>query len=835
MSGSALLQVAGGVQHRSSVTGAEADYLTTSNRDLLIGSMFDEAQARSKAKVVVLGPNPVAALFAGDAGAALGKQVRIGRTSFRVVGVITGNGQQDDVAIMPLGAARSYLLGGGDTVNSIIVRAPSADAVPAALAEVNAILSDRHGIRNPSERDFNAQALQSLLDQFNQVLGFLTLFTTAVAGISLVVGGVGVANIMLVTVTERTREIGIRKAIGARRRAILQQFLLESTILSGLGGIIGILVGRRDLAGHRRDPAPVDPQLPGAVGVGRSSPALVLDQPADRPDRRGLPGEPRGSAAPDRRPPLPVNPGDSMPSLRRAPLVLVLVLAASACTSTPTPPPTVRVDRGIVKTSVSATGTLVSITEQNVGFPSGGKLAAVAVKVGDRVQAGQVLARQDDFALSIILEQRKAGLAQQRAGLAKVTGGNSVQAGAASLAQAKEILAATQDQVEATRQSDESATANARRQLDFADDALDTAEKQLRDDKSACKKSSSSPTPTTDPAPASVAPTSAAATPILSLRTTTGGTSTTTNSAACTAVTADETAVQQAEGNVITARSAVDAAEQKENTDAASGPAVDRERDPERRHRPEQRRFRVAGQAVGHRIGRRAGARRAGPARRGPARRRQRRPHGPGRRGRVGDQRGGRRVRRRRIRHHRAVPRQRGSTAGRRRGERHRHHGRDRRRRPVHRAERRGLVPARRCRSRRPDAAKIKPNQTVDVTVDAVPGLTAQATVLAVAPTGAQSSGIVNYNATILLTGGDPALRDGQTAEAAVTTDSEDNVLRVPSSAVRTEGGRSVVSIPGADGAAVTTPFTPGRVGDEFTQVQSGLNPARRSCCRKPR
>ena len=243
VSGSALLQVSGGVQHRSGVTGAEADYLATANRDLLIGSMFDEAQARSKAKVVVLGPNPVAALFAGDAGAALGKQVRIGRTSFRVVGVITGNGQQDDVAIMPLGAARTYLLGGGDTVNSIIVRAPSAALVPAALAEVNAILSDRHDIKDPGERDFNAQALQSLLDQFTQVLGFLTLVTTAVAGISLVVGAVGVANIMLVTVTERTREIGIRKAIGARRRAILQQFLLESTILAGFGGIIGILVG----------------------------------------------------------------------------------------------------------------------------------------------------------------------------------------------------------------------------------------------------------------------------------------------------------------------------------------------------------------------------------------------------------------------------------------------------------------------------------------------------------------------------------------------------------------------------------------------------------------
>ena len=241
--GSALLQVAGGGQHRSSVSGVEADYLTTSDRDLLVGTMFDDAQVRSKAKVVVLGVNPVADLFAGDAGAALGRQVRIGRTTFRVIGVVASNGQQDDVAIMPLGAARSYLLGGGDTVSSIIVRAASASAVPAALTEVNTVLDERHDIRDPGERDYTAQALQSLLDQFTQILGYITLFTTAVAGISLVVGGVGVANIMLVTVTERTREIGIRKAIGARRRAILQQFLLESTLLAGLGGIVGILVG----------------------------------------------------------------------------------------------------------------------------------------------------------------------------------------------------------------------------------------------------------------------------------------------------------------------------------------------------------------------------------------------------------------------------------------------------------------------------------------------------------------------------------------------------------------------------------------------------------------
>jgi putative ABC transport system permease protein len=243
VSGNALLQVAGGGQHRTSITGAEADYLETADRDILVGSSFDDAQVRSKAKVVVLGPNPVAALFGGDAGAALGKEVRIGRTTFRVIGVVAGNGQQDDVAIMPLGATRNYLLGGGDTVSSIIVRADSAADVPAALSQVTSILLARHGIKDAAEADFTATALQSLLDQATQILSFVTLFTSAVAGISLVVGGIGVANIMLVTVTERTREIGIRKAIGARRRAILQQFLLESTMLAGFGGLVGILIG----------------------------------------------------------------------------------------------------------------------------------------------------------------------------------------------------------------------------------------------------------------------------------------------------------------------------------------------------------------------------------------------------------------------------------------------------------------------------------------------------------------------------------------------------------------------------------------------------------------
>jgi putative ABC transport system permease protein len=242
LGGSELIEV-NQQQFRAAVQGSTADYLTVVDRELVAGSMFTAEQARSNARVVVLGPNAVATLFGGNAGEAIGKDVRISRSTFEVIGVVKGNGQQDDAAIMPLGAARAYLVGGNDTVTQIIVQAASVPQVPAALAEVNKVLDSRHSIRDPAKRDFNATALQSLLDQANQFLTFLTLFTVAVAAISLIVGGIGVANIMLVSVTERTREIGIRKAIGARSSAILKQFLIESTMLAAMGGVVGIVIG----------------------------------------------------------------------------------------------------------------------------------------------------------------------------------------------------------------------------------------------------------------------------------------------------------------------------------------------------------------------------------------------------------------------------------------------------------------------------------------------------------------------------------------------------------------------------------------------------------------
>ena len=228
---------------RSHVIGSTERWLEVNNRDLQVGSFFDETQVRSTARVVVIGPTVATTLF-GDAEAALRQTIRINHQTFKVIGVMQSAGQPgDDDAVMPLNTARRYIFSGGNKLNQIIVQASEASAVPATENEVINTLTDRHRIKDPAKRDFEVQSLRSRLDSFNQILRIVTLFTASVAAISLVVGGIGVLNIMLVSVTERTREIGIRKAIGATRRAILQQFLIESIVLAGLGGVIGILVG----------------------------------------------------------------------------------------------------------------------------------------------------------------------------------------------------------------------------------------------------------------------------------------------------------------------------------------------------------------------------------------------------------------------------------------------------------------------------------------------------------------------------------------------------------------------------------------------------------------
>jgi putative ABC transport system permease protein len=230
-------------------TGTTADFPEVRNYQIGSGAMFTDGDVRNSAKVVVIGETVVDNLFGGVPDAAVGQTIKISRQSFRVVGVFAskgagGLGNQDNIAVIPITTAWAYLSGGrGRNINQIIVEAGSSDTVKTAQDETTQVLLNRHNIGDPSQADFSTQSQQDILNTFGQITGILTLVLGAIAAISLVVGGIGIMNIMLVTVTERTREIGIRKAIGARRSDILLQFLIESMFLSGFGGILGILVG----------------------------------------------------------------------------------------------------------------------------------------------------------------------------------------------------------------------------------------------------------------------------------------------------------------------------------------------------------------------------------------------------------------------------------------------------------------------------------------------------------------------------------------------------------------------------------------------------------------
>ncbi|MDT7597233.1 MAG: putative transport system permease protein, partial [Pseudonocardiales bacterium] len=227
-------------QSLGTVVGSTDRWLEVNDRDIEAGSFLDEAQVRAAARVVVLGTTTVTNLFGGDSAAALSSRVQINGQTFAVIGVMKSAGLPDDKdVVMPLDAARNYVFGHGDVLNHATVQAASVAAVSAAEEQVNNILDARHRIRSPATRDFEAQSLTTAVNTSNQILQILTLFTAAVAAVSLVVGAIGILNIMLVSVTERTREIGIRKAIGATNRAILQQFLVESIVLAGFGGLIG--------------------------------------------------------------------------------------------------------------------------------------------------------------------------------------------------------------------------------------------------------------------------------------------------------------------------------------------------------------------------------------------------------------------------------------------------------------------------------------------------------------------------------------------------------------------------------------------------------------------
>jgi len=229
--------------YRANVTGATTDYLQMSVIEVTAGSVFSKEQYRNSARVVLVGPEIVSALFNGDNYAALNSSVQIGLASFKVIGTLSLDDRGGNTALMPMTTARSYLFGGMHTVSSIILLSASVDSVPAAVKQVQSILDQQHFIKDPDQRDFDVRSADYKTTATRQLLNLLVWFGSGVIGIALLIGALGLANIMLITVTERTNEIGVRRAVGARRGAILRQFLVESIILAAGGGLIGVTCG----------------------------------------------------------------------------------------------------------------------------------------------------------------------------------------------------------------------------------------------------------------------------------------------------------------------------------------------------------------------------------------------------------------------------------------------------------------------------------------------------------------------------------------------------------------------------------------------------------------
>jgi putative ABC transport system permease protein len=238
----------GGEQISSQLFGVTPEYFQVRNLNITEGELILEEHILGRASVVLIGPEVAQTLF-GHADGITGETVRIEGQPFRVLGVLESKGggafgSEDNQVIVPFTTAQARLIrrSTSDRVDIIFVQAASGDLVVQATEEISQILRTRH--RTPvGADDFTIFTQQDLLSTFESITNILTVFLGGIAGISLLVGGIGIMNIMLVSVTERTREIGLRKALGARKRDILTQFLTESSLLSLIGGVIGILFG----------------------------------------------------------------------------------------------------------------------------------------------------------------------------------------------------------------------------------------------------------------------------------------------------------------------------------------------------------------------------------------------------------------------------------------------------------------------------------------------------------------------------------------------------------------------------------------------------------------
>jgi putative ABC transport system permease protein len=239
-----------GLNSRTRVTGVTPAYAGVRNVSVASGDFLSDADVSARSTVAVLGPTTATTLF-GDADP-LGQAIKINGVSFRVIGVTvakggTGFGSQDDAVFVPITTLETRLVNSGQfrgqtVVSNISVQVTDQSQIPAAISQISDFLRARHKLTNAND-DFTVTNQADIVKTLTQTTDTLTIFLGGVAAISLVVGGIGIMNIMLVSVTERTREIGIRKAIGAKRKDILVQFLAEAIVLSLAGGLIGIVMG----------------------------------------------------------------------------------------------------------------------------------------------------------------------------------------------------------------------------------------------------------------------------------------------------------------------------------------------------------------------------------------------------------------------------------------------------------------------------------------------------------------------------------------------------------------------------------------------------------------
>ncbi len=252
--------------------GVDESFPIVRNWQMRLGSFFSERDVANANKVCVLGQTVVKNLF--QTSNPIGQQIRVKNIPFEVVGVLERKGanmvgeDQDDVLVMPYTTVRKRLQGSNfDTVNLIMASARSTETMKSAEIEMRSLLLDRHEIAPGQPADFEVANTTEIAAVLGIITGTLTMMLAAIAGISLVVGGVGIMNIMLVSVTERTREIGIRMAVGATSRDILLQFLVESVVLSIIGGVIGVALGVGASVGLT--------SLINAVSTGRPWPIVV--------------------------------------------------------------------------------------------------------------------------------------------------------------------------------------------------------------------------------------------------------------------------------------------------------------------------------------------------------------------------------------------------------------------------------------------------------------------------------------------------------------------------------------------------------------------------------